>query len=175
MSIGWERKIGYSFVALIAGDAVATAVSLLIVVLLRLGLFTELTHVWNPASGKAPLLLLYIVMVSILGWAFVGLPVVLPLRAERVADLYWAAAALIGTIPGLIAMLLFVLLLDRGFATISNPAALRTIAPMFVAAALIASVAFTVYCSLIKAALRRQAKESGAPSGTPRSLPWFQV
>ena len=173
MSVGWERKIGYSFLGLMAGNAVSAVVLLLIVVLPRLGVFAGLARVRNPVTGGALLLFLFIVMASISGWAFVGLPVVLLLRAEFVAHLYWAAAALMGTILGVIAMLLFCLLLDRGFGTVSNPAALRTIAPIFADAALIAGVAFVVYSALIQAALRKQARKNGAPKSTPRSLAWF--
>ena len=173
MNIGWERKIGYSFVGLMAGNGANLLLLLLIFVLPRLHVFVGLARVWNPGPNVAPPVLLYIVMVSVLGWAFIGLPVILLLRAKLVADLHWATAALIGAVLGMIAMFLFVLLFDRGFATIFNPAALRTIALMFVDAALIASVAFTVYCSLIKMALHRRSKENGALNGTPRSLAWF--
>ena len=44
---------------------------------------------------------------------------------------------------------------------------------LFCVAALICGVAFSVYGAEIKAALREQRKENGAPNGTPRSLTWF--
>ena len=171
--IGFERKIGYSFVGLMAGNAVSFVLLLLMVVLPRMGIFAGLARVWNPGTKETPILFLFVWMVSVLGWAFVGLPVILLLRVRLVADFYWATVALIGTVLGMLAMLLFCLLLDRGFATLSNPAALRTIAPAFAPAGLIAGVAFAVYCSLIKNALLKRTKENGAPSGTPRSLAWF--
>ena len=81
----------------------------------------------------------------------------------------------VGTVLGVIGMLLFTVIMDRGFATISDPAALGQIAPIFAPAVLIAGVAFAVYCALIKGALRKHAKESGAPNDAPRPLPWLEI
>ena len=170
--IGFERKIGYSFVGLFVGNLASAVVLALIVVLPHIGILPQLSKLWNPAI---PILLLVIAMVSMLEWVLIGLPVVLILRAQIVADFYWATAAFIGGVLGTLGMLLFCVLLDGSLGTVSNLAALRQIAWMFADAALIAAVTFVVYCSLIKTALRRQTKESGAPNGAPRSLPWFRV
>ena len=112
-------------------------------------------------------------LVSMLGWVFVGLPVLLLLREKITANLHWLAAPATGAAMGLSAMLLFRVVLDPeriDTAYFRNAAMLV----LFSLAALIGGVAFAVYCSLVKAALRRQAKENGAPSGTPRSLAWFE-
>jgi len=170
MNIGWERKIGYSLVGLMAGNAAAAAALLLIFLLPRLGLLPGLARVWNPTT---PMLFFFIAMVSMLGWALIGLPFVLLLRAESAADFYWPVAAFIGGILGVLGMLLFCVVMDRGLGTVSNAAAMRQIAPIFGVAALIGAVAFVVYCSRIKAALKDETKESDALKGTPRSLPWF--
>lgn len=174
--LGFERKIGYSFLGLMTGNVASLVVFLLLAVLQRLDAFAGFRHVWEMTVERAAEMSLLFAIFSLPEWVAVGLPLVLLLRSEVVADFYWATAALIGTVLGVIGMLLFALVLDRGFATISNPAALRTIAPVFAPAALIAAVAFTVYCSLVKTALRKQAKENGAPSGAPpRSLVWFDL
>ena len=173
MTIGWERKIGYSFVGLMAGNAASLLVFLLIAALQRLDAFVGLARVWRMGIGQAAGMSLLFVIFSLPLWAVVGLPVVLLLRAEITADFYWATAALMGIILGVFGMTLFCVVLDHGFATLRNSVALRTIAPMFVPPALIAGMAFAVYCRLVKAALRRQTKEDGAPKGTPRSLAWF--
>jgi len=102
--IGFERKIGYSFVGLMAGNVAAAVALLLIYLLPRLGLLPGLSRVWNPTT---PILFFFIAMVSMLGWALIGLPVVLLLRAESAADFYWPAAALIGGVLGVLGMLLF--------------------------------------------------------------------
>lgn len=168
-SIGWERKIGYSFVGLMAGNGASVLFFLIIPLVPR---FQSLW--WLTVQKTAWMSLLFAVF-SLPEWVVLGLPLVLLLRSEIVADFYWATAALIGTVLGVIGMLLFTLTLDRGFSTLSNPAALRQIALIFVPGTIVAAVAFPVYCSLMKAALKRQAKESGVSKGTPRAIPWFGI
>ena len=170
MNIGWERKIGYSFVGLMAGNLVSTLVLSLLVILPLLGILPEFSKKWHSTT---PILFLVIAMASMLAWVLIGLPTVLLLRAEIVADFYRAVAAFIGATLGASGMLLWCAVLDRGLGTVSNPAALLQMWPLFADAALIGGVAFAVYCSLVKRALRKGSKENGAPVGTPRSLAWF--
>ncbi|MBV8631226.1 MAG: hypothetical protein JOZ83_09905 [Silvibacterium sp.] len=107
------------------------------------------------------------------------MPVVVLLRKEIATDLFRITAALVGAALGILAMLLFLLALERGQVDQvihpGNPQAIRAFAGLFSDAAFIGGVAFPVYCSLVKRALRREAKQSGAPKGTPRSLPWFGI
>jgi hypothetical protein len=115
-------------------------------------------------------------LVSMAAWVVVGLPIVLSLRTELVADLYWATAGLIGAVIGAFAMLLFFLAMNQGrldMAMFKNPQGMPVLIALFSMAALIAGIALTVYSFLVKAAMRRQAKECGAPLRAPRSLAWF--
>jgi len=172
MKIGWERKIGYSFVGLMAGNAVSVVVLFLIALLPQLEAFAEIRKGWNLPLSEALGLSLLIWLVSMGAWVIVGLPVVLLLQAEIVADFYWVTAGLMGAVMGAFAMaLIYVAPNPRhiDIAAFRNPETLC----FFFLAALISGVAFAVYCALVWATLRRQAKESGAPKGTPRSLPWF--
>jgi hypothetical protein len=176
MKIGWERKIGYSFVGLMAGNVVSVVVLLLMTVLPNLDVFPAIRQVWKLGAGQALGLSIAIWLVSMLGWVVVGLPIVLLLRAEIVAEFYWITAALIGVVLGMLTMLVFLLAINQGrvdslTASLRNPDALGRTVEFFCAAGLIAGVAFAVYCALVQAALRKQAKESGAPNGAPRSLP----
>lgn len=170
MNIEWEQKIGYSFVGLMAGNLVSILVLSLLVILPLLGILPEFSKKWHPTT---PILFLVIAMVSMLAWVLIGLPTVLLLRAEIVADFYRAVAAFIGAILGASGMLLFYVMLDGGLGSVTNPGALWQTGPLFADAALIGAVAFAVYCSLVKRALRKGSKENGAPGGTPRSLAWF--
>jgi len=176
MKIGWEQKIGYSFVGLMAGN-VASLVGLLIIgVLQHLDAFTGIRQFWKIDAGGAVGLSLAICIVSMLGWLVIGLPTVLLLRAEIAADFYWAVSALIGAVLGLLTMILLILAINQGrldTAALRNPEEIGMTIVLFSSAALISGVAFAVYCSLVKRALRGQAKENGAPRGTPRSLAWF--
>jgi len=95
-----------------------------------------------------------------------------------VADFYWITAALIGAVLGALTMLLLFLALDHGRLDLNsyrNPEALKVIAGLFADAGLIAGAAFAVYCRLVRVALRKLEMKSGAPKGTPRSIPWFEI
>ena len=177
MNIGWERKIGYSFVGLMAGNGVNLILLLLIALLTKLDVFAQIQQFWNLDIRTALLLFMVFGMFSMLGWAVVGLPVMLALRTEVAADFHWITSALVGAALGILAMLLLFTALYQGridqIVHPSNPQEIRTFAGFFSDAALIAAVTFAVYCSQVKAALLRRSKENGAPSGTPRSLAWF--
>jgi hypothetical protein len=168
--LGFGRKIGYSFVALMAGNVASTAVLLLFALLSQVDGLGAIGKVFHMGIGQALTFSLAIWPFSMVGWVVVGLPVVLSLRTEIAADLYWITAALIGAILGAFAMALIYVLPDPRHITIAefrNAEALR----LFGLAALIAGVAFADYCAVVQNALRKQAKENGAPKGTPFSLP----
>ena len=174
--IGFERKIGYSFLGLMAGNAVTLAAFVLWNMLGRLDAFADIRKFWIEEIIGTLGLFLMIWVVSMLGWVVVGLPVVLSLRTRTVAEFHGITAALIGAVLGLAAMLLSFLVMNGGkldTALLSNPQAARATAFYFCGAALISDVAFAVYCALVKAALRKQTRKSDVPSGTPRSLAWF--
>jgi hypothetical protein len=92
-----------------------------------------------------------------LGWAVVGLPVVLFLRAGFAARLHWLLATLIGAALGALTMLLIFSAFDRSSldaASLRNTTMLRIDVAYFSSAMLIAGVAFTVYCAFVRRALR---------------------
>jgi len=172
--IGFERKIGYSFLGLMAGNVVSLMMLVFISALPLLNVLPEVRKIWNLDISQALGLSVAIWIVSMLGWVVIGLPVVLLLSAEIAADFYWITAALIGAVLGLLTILLFYLALNQGrldTSTFRNPQAMLMTATFFSSAALIAGVAFAVYCALVQAALRKLAKKSGAPNGAPQSLP----
>ena len=169
-SIGFERKIGYSFVGLMAGNVASLVALLLIALLPRLDAFAAIKHFWKLDVEGALGLSLATLVVSMLCWVVVGLSLVLLLSTEIAAGLHWVIAAFIGAVLGVSALLLFLVALFRpDVVDFWKPETLD----FFLLAALIAAVAFAVYCALVRAVLRRQAKENGAPKGTPRSLAWF--
>jgi hypothetical protein len=172
MNIGWERKIGYSFMGLLAGNVVSLVVLLLVALLPHLDSFVGIKKLWTLTVGDGLGLAFAIWLFSMAAWVVVGLPVVLLLRAEIAADLYLLTSAVAGAVLGAVAMLLMFMALDHDrldIAIFQKPETLG----LFLLAALIAGVAFAVYCSLVKGTLRKQVKDRGAPSGTPRSQAWF--
>ena len=175
-NVGFAQKIGYSFVGLMAGNGASLAVLLLIAVLPCLGVFTGVGQFWKLDIGETFGVSVAIWIVSLVGWVVVGLPIVLLFRAEIVTEFYLITAALIGAVVGLFTMFLMFLAINQGrldTMALHNPQTMRTVIVFFTGAALISGVAFAVYCSLVKRALRGQAQENGAPKGTPRSLAWF--
>ncbi|MBB6146217.1 hypothetical protein HNQ77_004189 [Silvibacterium bohemicum] len=172
MNLGWERKVGYSFLGLMIGNAASVLMLLLAGALQNLGMFAAIGKFsWLHAGGSVALSIA-ILIVSMLGWAVVGLPLLLLLGAELVADLYLITLALTGSVLGMLAMFLLSVAFDH---QVLDTAVFRSSQGLgfFYDAALIGGVAFAVYGGLIRAALRRQAKENGAPKGTPKSLAWF--
>jgi hypothetical protein len=174
--IGFERKIGYSFLGLMAGNAVSFTGLLTMSVLARMNAPAGIREFWTEGISGTLGLSLAIWVTSMLGWVLVGLPVVLSIPTRIVGKLSWITSGLIGAALGLCAMLLFFLAVNGGKldkALYSDPQAMRTNLTLFADAALIAGVAFAVYGVLVKRELRRQAKENGVPKGTPRTLAWF--
>ena len=178
MKIGFAEKIGYSFVGLLAGNVVNLLVLVLIAFLLRLNVSAHIKEFGTLDFGQAVGLSFVICIMSTVGWVVVGLPVVLSLSTRIIAEFYSITSGLIGAVLGLSAMLLFYLATNRGqldTTFFTDPQKLPTTVAFFVDAALIAGIAFAVYCSLVRRALHKQTKENGAPKGTPRSLPWFGI
>jgi len=174
MNIGWERKIGYSFVGLMAGNVASLATLLIIASLPKLHIWSSIGQFWKLNSDQAIGAAVLFGMFSMPAWIIVGLPFVLLIRSDIIAEFYWITAALIGAVLGLVAMFLITLVFTQGHVAVAEFQNVETLR-LFAAAGLIAGVAFAVYCALVQAALRRQAKKSGAPSGTSRSIPWFEI
>lgn len=172
MNIGWERKIGYSFLGLMVGNVASVLVLMLTAMLPGLDTFTAFMQYSKPSVESTLILSLWVYFVSMLCWVVIGLPAVLLLRAEIVARFRWITGALAGAVLGMLSMLLLFVGVNRqrlDMALFRKPGMVG----LFSVAALISGVAFSVYCAEVRAALCEQAKENGASSGTPRSLAWF--
>jgi hypothetical protein len=172
--LGFGDKVGFSLLGLLAGNAANLLILLLIASLQLLDTFAYLRQTFSLGVGEALSSSFGIGLFSMAGWVVVGLPLVLLLRAEIAADFYWIVSVLVGAVLGFLSMFFLLLVLNRGRLHIMdfrNPEAMRIIVFLFSAAGLISGVAFTVYCSLVKRELRKEAKENGAPKSTPRSLP----
>ena len=151
--LGFERKIGYSFVGLLAGDAALFAYFFL-------GIRPWEHGGWG-ALGFFPVYAFF----SLLGWIVVGIPAVLFISMEFIAELSWLPLVLIGAALGVFAQfLIFLLLGSRG--NLNLPGHWNEVAWYFMKAVIVSTAAFAVYCALIRRALRKI--ESGAPSGTPQ-------
>jgi len=170
--LGFERKIGYSFLGLAAGNlASLAAFSICEALGLNLAGFAPAGSLRERLLQVLALTILYGYM-SLVSWVVIGLPVVLSLSANLITRLHWSLAAFIGSILGAIPFALLFVLIGGGWrqtlATLRNPQMLRIYLPFFVAAVVIGGIALSVYCLLVRRASYREQRKSGAPHGTPQ-------
>lgn len=126
------KRIAYSFLGLIAGDAVLLALFAI--------------------SQLLDLFVLY-GMFSLAGWVLVGIPVALAVPGRLVARLPWLLLFVIGAVLGPLALfLIFVLLNGRHISRLSF-AHTESLWPFSI---LIAAVAFFTYGLLIRREVRRK-------------------
>lgn len=151
LHFGFERKIGYSFVGLLAGDAVLLLYMLSSAI--KTSVWLRSIHMGEPNRVIPDALEMFRLygITSMIGWVLVGLPCVLLLRANFVARLHWLFVAMIGAGLGPVA-----------FVTVSYSITGRRAAGIFrdgemiwIISVLISAVAFAVYCALVRRAVRR--------------------
>lgn len=151
--IGVAQKIGYSFLGLLAGNAAMLLYVVNTVIRQRVSFSLPhgqpLPEIW---SGILVALLFYTPF-SMLGWALVGLPTVLFLKAKFVSRLHWLLAALIGAVLGPLAFLPIFLLLSP-YKTHLSVADFKGSEPLWICSILASTVAFVVYCALMRGAVR---------------------
>jgi hypothetical protein len=170
--LGFERKIGYSFVGLLAGNLVSLILLLLVALVLHTNSFEHIRKVWSLGIGQAFVWSVVIWIYSMPAWVVLGLPFVLLLPAGTATRIYWPMTVPIGAALGAFAMLLISFVMNGGHLNIDFPLDPGVYLP-FCLAAFIAGVAFAIYCKLVKMAMRGPTRKSGAPSGTPQFFSIF--
>lgn len=172
--LGFERKIGYSFVGLLAGNLAMLAGLLLTSLFRDYPYLAKLRHAMYLEPRGALRMWVWCAIFSLLGWAIVGVPAVLILSGNFVSRLHWLIAAVMGALLGIFALYLEI---DRGrfdaASLLSDPTTFRQYVVFVLAAALNSGVAFTTYCTLAQWARLTHEIESGAPSSAPQSLSVF--
>lgn len=158
--LGIERKIGYSFLGLLVGNAAMLIALLLLSVFRDYPFLAKLRHSWYLTPEQALDSFLMFAIFALFGWIVVGLPFILVLPANVASRLHWSASILIGAILGVLALYL---IFDRGRFDRSNlwddPTFFWQAFVFASAAALNSAVAFTTYCTLIQSArLTREMK-----------------
>ena len=120
------KRLAYAFVGLLVGDAMLFLYLLL-----------------NALQG----LTLYAIF-SLIGWLFVGVPVVLFLPARSVTRWSWPFSIAVGAFLGPPALLVVLVLLGRGH--IHFPASFVGTGPMFAFSIFVSTVSFGVYVALLR-------------------------
>ncbi len=163
--LGFERKIGYSFVGLLAGNGASLAELLLIAFVQMLPAFAGFKAIWDMPISRALGLGTIFTNFSMPAWAVIGVPAVLFLRVRHIARLPWFLSVVIGAVLGGISLLLIFLGLNQGKLAMAD---LKVAWGFGQSAALISGTAFVVYSVLVRRALCKEQRKSGAPKGTPQ-------
>jgi hypothetical protein len=145
MNVGALRRIGYSFVGLLAGNLVLLVVWLGFFLRNRIALPPN--HGPNLSSDLMDMLgimAIYAVF-SIFGWVLIGIPAVLLLSSRRIAALPWTALVLCGAVLGPVSLTLIFL-----FGGHFSPRIFTEGGPYFLFAGVVSGVAFWVHCLLVR-------------------------
>jgi hypothetical protein len=156
MQIGPARKIGYSFLGLLAGNAAMLV--LMLGSMLYPGRWMSL-HIAGSNRMLFDTLGMFVVYAtfSMLGWVILGLPFVLLLRSEFVSRLLWIFIPSIGAILGPMSLLPIFILLSDGKLTADS---FRNSGVILILSALVSTIAFTVYCAFIRQAMRHHRQQA---------------
>jgi hypothetical protein len=136
-------RVGNSFLGLLAGDFALLILTVLNALHISLLLHGQLKAQLLTALGW----FIPVAIVSIVGWMMIGVPVVLIISTERLLKATWWLILIIGALIGPLALLVIFLLLSRGMPrseTFTNTGF------FWVCASLISTVAFGIYCALVR-------------------------
>jgi hypothetical protein len=150
-SVGFRRKIGYSFVGLLAGN-----LALLMYLLLT-------TRAWELKSMGILEMFPFYVGFSILGWLVVGIPAVLLLRLKLVTRLHWLLVVVIGAALGALAQFLIFLVLGLR-QNLNLTGHWNEVWWYFALAGLVSTVSFGVYCALVRRAIQHNGMVAQPPT-----------
>ena len=138
------RRLAYALVGLLAGDAALLLYMLLNAFWVRGELLAA--HVGVPYA-EVPVAIqafaLYAIF-SVVGWLFVGVPVVLLLPARSVTRWPWPLVMTLGACLGPPALLTILLVLARGRIPLEGTG------PLFIFSILVSTVSFVVYVALLR-------------------------
>lgn len=176
--LGFERKIGYSFVGLLAGNLVTVAAFTLC---LALNLIPARAQWLTSPSLHSRLSMAMVCavcfgIISLIVWVVIGLPVVLSLSAGFIVRLHWLLASLVGAVFGVVSLELFFMVVEgwrRTLDRLKDPGRAPSDTTFLAIAAVIACVAWSIYCALVRRASRYEQRKSGAPSRTPQFFSIF--
>jgi hypothetical protein len=145
--IRFRSRIGYALLGLLAGNAVLLLYLLQNAIRVRSSLVALRMGV--PA-GQIPLALemsfIYAVC-SLVGWLFVGLPIVRFVPARSIARLSWLLRLLLAVALGPLALLVIFILLSRGHLSSSSFA---NTGSLWVYSIAVSVVSFSLYVALVR-------------------------
>jgi hypothetical protein len=137
-------RLAYAFVGLVAGDAALLLHMLLNACLASATLLAA--HAGEPFAQVAVAIQVFAfyAALSLVGWLFVGVPVVLLLPAQRVSGWPWPLVIILGAFLGPPAMLVILFVVSGGRMDFARTDLL------FIYSILVSTVSFAVYVALLK-------------------------
>ncbi|HEX5236359.1 MAG TPA: hypothetical protein VFW25_13635 [Silvibacterium sp.] len=141
------RRVGYSFLGLLAGNIALLIFSLLYSLRSGTLLYHQSSFPFWSQIKAFPVISIF----SIVGWLIIGVPVVLTLPSDSIARLPKLVLLLIGIALGPLAISLIFVLLSRGQ---NIAAAVTATRPFWLYAAIVSTVAFAVHCLLLRRSMR---------------------
>ena len=136
-------RVGTSFFGLLAGDAVVLTLALLNDLRASLFLHGQLKAQCLTTIGS----FIPIAIVSVIGWAAVGVPAALILSPKWILQSSIWLLLLLGTLLGPLALIVIFLLLSRGMPVAET---FTHTGLIWVFASLISTVALLVHCALVR-------------------------
>lgn len=142
-TLGFRRRIGYSIGGVLAGD------------FLLLILVSLITKAWDHPDSHFWSLPFFILYCSLFGWMVVGIPAMLLINTAAVARLKWYLEVTVGALLGFVAMMVIFAIFGEHLPTHS-----WSWAYFWIFAALVSTVAFSIYSALVRGALQQQERDS---------------
>lgn len=144
--INIAKRLGYTFIGLLAGDVI------LLFFLLQHSIHATLLAGESPRLiGDALQVFFVYAAFSLLGWLLIGLPTALIFPARRLVRLSWPFAPIVGACLGPIALAVTLVLFGHSHVYFDN---LSETGTLFAYSSLVSSIAFVVYLALLHQELK---------------------
>lgn len=142
-SLSFRRRISYSLLGLFAGDV------------LMLILFSLITQAWQQPISHFTRAMSFSINCSSFSWVVVGVPAVILINTAFVDKLKWYYEVLTGALLGSIALLIIHMMVGH-----FPPGQPGGAAFYWIFATFVSTVAFSLYCALVRQGLRQQEKRN---------------
>lgn len=148
------RRMGYSFLGLLAGNIALLLLFLFYALRTGMVLHSQLKfQFWSQIEA-----FFVFTLFSIVGWLVVGVPAVSILSSQSTARLPQLALLPIGALLGPLALLVIFVLLGRGRITAGI---FTETGALWLYAAIISTIAFSVHCLLVRRYVRSMQSDTG--------------
>jgi hypothetical protein len=149
-ALNLTRRVAYSFVGLLGGNAALLLFLLQNAIRLRASLLAM--HIGQPTAQIPYALEMWAIYAtfSFVGWLFVGVPIALLFPARSIKRLSWPQRVLVGTALGPLALFLAFVLLGHGHMDFNDRASFIGPKVLWAFSILVSTVSFVLYAALLR-------------------------